>query len=153
MRIAVFTDSHGDVEPMIAAIRTEKPDLVLHLGDHARDAEDLCREFPAMDIRFVRGNCDWGSDAPEVLTPKADGVTIFMTHGHRYNVKYTLDSLANAAHFAGAQLCLFGHTHESEYKVMGDVTLFNPGAAGRGGCTYGMITVERGNFQCKIKEL
>lgn len=138
---------------MSAAILEEKPDLVLHLGDCARDAEDLCREFPTLDIRFVRGNCDWGSDAPEVLTPVEAGLTIFMTHGHRYNVKYTLDSLANAAHFAGAGLALFGHTHEAEYRVMGDVTLFNPGAAGRGSRTYGMITVERGRFQCQVKDL
>ena len=132
MLIAVFSDSHGSVDPMIHAIREEKPDLVLHLGDHASDAEELQRVFPALDIRYVRGNCDWGSDAEEVLMPVADGVRIFMTHGHRYNVKFTLNSLANAAPFAGADLALFGHTHQSEYRVIGDVTLFNPGAAGPG---------------------
>ena len=41
MRIVVFSDSHGSVEPMLHAVREEKPDLVLHLGDHARDAEAL----------------------------------------------------------------------------------------------------------------
>ena len=82
----------------------------------------------------------------------ADGVRIFMTHGHRYGVKYTLDSLANAAHFSGAALALFGHTHRSEYRRMGDVTLFNPGAAGSGG-SYGLITVKGTEFQCSLKDL
>ena len=152
MRIVVFSDSHGSVEPMLHAVREEKPDLVLHLGDHARDAEALQRELPGLDIRFVRGNCDWSSDAEEVLTPVADGVRIFMTHGHRYGVKYTLDSLANAAHFSGASLALFGHTHQSEYRRMGDVTLFNPGAAGSGG-SYGLITVKGTEFRCSLKDL
>ena len=152
MLIAVFSDSHGSVDPMIHVIREEQPDLVLHLGDHAWDAEALQREFPALDIRFVRGNCDWGSDAEEVLTPVADGVKIFMTHGHRYGVKYSLHSLANAAHFSGAALCLFGHTHESEYKAMGDVTLFNPGAAGPGG-SCGLITVKGTEFKCRLREI
>ena len=152
MLIAVFSDSHGSVDPMIHAIREEKPDLVLHLGDHASDAEELQRVFPALDIRYVRGNCDWGSDAEEVLTPVADGVRIFMTNGHRYNVKYTLDALANAAHFAGADLALFGHTHQSEYRVMGDVTLFNPGAAGPGR-SGGLIPVKGREFQCRLRDL
>ena len=152
MLIAVFSDSHGEINAMCAAIDENKPDLVLHLGDHARDAEALQRELPGLDIRFVRGNCDWSSDAEEVLTPVADGVRIFMTHGHRYGVKCTLDSLANAAHFSGAALALFGHTHQSEYRRMGDVTLFNPGAAGSGG-SYGLITVKGTDFQCSLKDL
>ena len=152
MRIAVFSDSHGEVEPMLRAVRDHAPDLILHLGDHARDAEELQRELPAGDIRFVRGNCDWDSDAPDVLTPLAEGVRLFMTHGHRYSVKLTLESLANAAHFAGAPLALFGHTHEPEYRVMGDVTVFNPGAAGPGG-SFGLITVKGTGFQCEIKRL
>ena len=153
MRIAVFTDSHGDVKPMAAIIEREHPDLILHLGDYARDAEELVRRFPAMDIRYVRGNCDYGSDAEDVLLPVAEGVRILMTHGHRYNVKYTLHSLANAAHFSGARLALFGHTHQSEYKQMGDVCLFNPGAAGAGGHHWGLVTVEGDTFKCQIMEL
>ena len=39
MRIAVFSDSHGVKEPMLAAIEEQKPDMVLHLGDYVRDAE------------------------------------------------------------------------------------------------------------------
>ena len=76
-----------------------------------------------------------------------------MTHGHRYNVKLGYESLANAAHFSGAQLALFGHTHEADFLRMGDVTLFNPGSAGMGRQTYGRITVKGTEFKCEILTL
>ena len=46
MRIAVFSDSHGVKEPMLAAIEEQKPDMVLHLGDYVRDAEAIAAYFP-----------------------------------------------------------------------------------------------------------
>ncbi len=153
MLIAVFSDSHGELEAMCAAIDEHKPDMVLHLGDHARDAEALERYYPWLDIRFVRGNCDaWGSDAPETLRFNAEDVGIYMTHGHREQVKWGLEPLANAVHFSGAKLGLFGHTHCSEYKKMGDVTLFNPGSAGIGRRSYGLITVKGADFQCRLMD-
>ena len=134
MRIAVFSDSHGVKEPMLAAIEEQKPDMVLHLGDYVRDTEAIAAYFPSLDLRYVRGNCDAysHSDAEENLLFNADGVRIFMTHGHRYNVKLGYESLANAAHFSGAQLALFGHTHEADFLRMGDVTLFQPRLGGHG---------------------
>ena len=153
MLVAVFSDSHGVIEPMCRAVEEFHPDLVLHLGDYARDAEDLQRYFPALDIRYVKGNCDaWGSDAPETLQFNIDRVPVYMTHGHRQAVKMTLDPLANAVHFSGAKLGLFGHTHQTEWKKMGDVVLFNPGSVGMGRQTWGLITVKGAEFQCKIME-
>lgn len=151
--LAVFSDTHGVTEPMFDAVEQHKPDIVLHLGDHTRDAEALQQFFPSLDVRYVRGNCDHFSDAPEVLEFSADRVPVFMTHGHRYNVKYTLDSLINAAGFSGARLALFGHTHQSEYKTVGGLTLFNPGSAGMGRQTYALITVKGADFQCRLEEL
>ena len=155
MLIAVFSDSHGEIDAMCTAIDENKPDLVLHLGDYVRDAEELCRLYPRLDIRFVRGNCDaWDmSDAPESLQFSAGGVPIYLTHGHRQSVKMTLDALANTVHFSGARLGLFGHTHASEYKRMGDVTLFNPGSIGRGRRSYGLITVKGEEFKCVLKNV
>ena len=153
MLIVVFADSHGEVEAMCAAIEEHHPDMVLHLGDYARDAEALERYYPGLDIRYVRGNCDgWNSDAPESLRFNADGVGIYMTHGHRQSVKTSLEPLANAVHFSGAKLGLFGHTHCSEYKKMGDVTLFNPGSVGRGRRSYGLITVKGAEFTCALMD-
>ena len=152
MRIAVFSDSHGDTEGMCAVIEEQRPDLVLHLGDYVRDAEELAHRYPGQSLLYVKGNCDaWSfSDAPEQRQFSAEGVTIYMTHGHRYSVKQTLDALANTVHFSGARLGLFGHTHEAELRQMGDVTLFNPGSAGMGRRTWGLIEVKGAEFQCRV---
>ena len=153
MLLAVFSDTHGVTERMYDVVEDHHPDIVLHLGDHARDAEELAQFYPALDVRFVRGNCDYGSDAPEVLELRADKLAIFATHGHRYNVKYTLDSLINAAGFSGARLALFGHTHQREYKTVGGLTLLNPGSAGMGRQSCALITVKGEDFQCKLLDL
>ena len=154
MLIAVFADSHGEIDAMCAAIDEHNPDMAVHLGDYVRDADELRALYPRLDIRSVRGNCDaWDfSDAPESLRFRAGGVEIYMTHGHRQNVKMTLDSLANTVHFSGAALGLFGHTHQSEYKKMGDVTLFNPGSIGRGKRSYGLILIKGSEFRCSLHQ-
>ena len=41
MKVIVFSDSHGDLNHMIAAVEQEEPDLVLHLGDYWEDAREL----------------------------------------------------------------------------------------------------------------
>ena len=154
MKIIVFSDSHRELDGMRQVIRREKPDYVFHLGDHDSDAEQISKEFQTLPVAMVRGNCDgWYSDAPEFLRFSADGVGIYMTHGHRQNVKMTLEPLANTVHFSGAQLGLFGHTHCSEYKKMGDVTLFNPGSAGRGRRSWGLITVKGTEFTCTLMDM
>ena len=155
MLLAVFSDTHGNIEPMCAAIRTWQPDLVLHLGDYVRDALTVRERFPELDLRYVRGNCDVGlRDEPEKLSLNLEGVELFATHGHLYNVKYALDSLRNAAYFSGAKLCLFGHTHQRLYLDMGGIQFLNPGTAGQGyALTAAQVVIENGTAACKIVPL
>jgi hypothetical protein len=42
----VFSDTHGNTEPMFRAVKKYNPDMVLHLGDHASDAQELEDRFP-----------------------------------------------------------------------------------------------------------
>lgn len=62
----------------------------------------------------------------------AGPVKVFATHGHRYYVKSTMDSLLNAAHFSGAQLVLYGHTHIARIEYPAGMTVVNPGSSGLG---------------------
>ena len=64
MKVLVFSDSHGYNMSMAYAIEREKPDAVLHLGDHTDDADDIRRAFPALTIYHVRGNNDFDMDVP-----------------------------------------------------------------------------------------
>jgi len=152
--MAVFSDTHGWTEDMLRAVRIHRPDIAVHLGDFVRDALALREEFPALDVRCVRGNCDVGSDAPEKLLFTLEGVSVFMTHGHLYYVKYTLDSLRTAAQVTGARLVLFGHTHERECRDFGAATFLNPGSAGTGRKpSFALVELGGGSAQCRILDL
>jgi len=114
---------------MVRAIRQQQPDAVFHLGDCERDTQRLEKEFPDLPLYRVCGNCDREPVNPEVLQLTLDGVKFFLTHGHRYSVKYTLDALLNAAYFAGADMVLFGHTHRAMSETMQGLYVVNPGTA------------------------
>lgn len=53
MKVIVFSDSHGDLNHMIAAVEQEEPDLVLHLGDYWEDARELSWMYPELAIEQV----------------------------------------------------------------------------------------------------
>lgn len=154
MLIAVFSDTHGNTAPMFRAVGECKPDMVLHLGDYCRDADALRMKFPGLDVRSVRGNCDYGRDEEEKLLVRAGGVNIFMTHGHIYRVKYTLDMLRTAAQLTGAQLTVFGHTHQAEYRGEYGIELLNPGSAGMPPrMSYAQVEIRDGAAFCKLVPL
>ena len=130
---------------MVRAIRQQQPDDVFHLGDCERDTQRLEKEFPDLPLYLVCGNCDREPVNPEVLQLTLDGVKFFLTHGHRYSVKYTLDALLNAAYFVGADMVLLGHTHHAMSETMQGLYVVNPGTAGVGpACTYACIETEDG---------
>lgn len=142
LQIAVFADTHLNTARMLEAVRRERPDILIHLGDHAGDAKVLRREFPELPLYVVCGNCDSPHSAPETLTVPLGPVKAFLTHGHLYNVRYTIDPLVYAAQEAGARLALFGHTHEALNVDWGGVQVLNPGTAGKGyTLSYGWVTV------------
>ena len=130
MLLAVFSDTHGVTDRAAAAVRRAAPDMIIHLGDFTRDADVLQKEFPHIELRSVRGNCDLASVAPVSQLFFAGETKLFIAHGHSYGVKHGLDSFQNAAGFSGARLAMFGHTHHAVYFEEGDVHFLNPGSAG-----------------------
>jgi Predicted phosphoesterase len=58
MKILVLSDSHGDKKRMAGSVRTEKPDMIIHLGDCISDFKALTEEFPGIEAYGVKGNCD-----------------------------------------------------------------------------------------------
>ena len=132
MKLAVFSDTHGSTASMVSAVRRLRPDMVVHLGDCTRDTAVLSAEFPQIPLHSVSGNCDFASRESDMELFFAGPVKVFATHGHRYGVKLSLDSLLNSAHFAGARLVLYGHTHSARIDCWGEMTVVNPGAAGAG---------------------
>ena len=140
MRVGVFSDSHGDHNALDELLeRMGALDAVCFLGDIERDVEHLRTRLAAMPnqppLYAVRGNNDVYSTCalPWELLVELGGVRVYMTHGHRLA---SLMGLAYKAQECGAQLALFGHTHQALYETACGVTLLNPGSAGnycRGG--------------------
>lgn len=156
MKAAVFSDTHSNTALMLEAVRRYRPDVLIHLGDHARDAELLRDEFPDIPLYNVRGNCDLASGAADTELVPLGPVKAFITHGHLYSVDYgRIDSLVYAAQEQGAQLAMYGHTHKPLHEQLGGVTVLNPGTAGKGAkLTWALVEVfDNGGISCQILEL
>ncbi len=144
MKILVLSDSHRTIGHMERAVLAQRPDYLIHLGDHTADADALARLFPDIPLVSVRGNCDFDPAVPEQRLGEWGGVRILMTHGHRYGVKSGLLRLRLAAQEAQAQIALFGHTHQALCQGGPGLWLFNPGSCGGFRPTCGLIEITGG---------
>ncbi|NLU23292.1 MAG: YfcE family phosphodiesterase [Clostridiales bacterium] len=154
MRILVLSDSHGQVDNMVRCVELVEPNCILHLGDCWPDAQKLHRLFPAIPLEQVPGNCDWGSAEAAERLLEIGGKRIFMMHGHTRNVKYGTMSAVCAARECGADVLLFGHTHQPLVDFDGTLYVMNPGAAGAyNGPTYGIITINGTQLTCATYRL
>lgn len=129
MKVLVVSDTHGDVYSLKEAIN-QRPDaeVVIHCGDGNEDFESLKHLYPTKHFVGVRGNCDFCCAAANIETLTIEGKKIFVTHGHLYNAKYGLYNLVCAAHEAGADLLLFGHTHTPLEDYDDGLYIVNPGS-------------------------
>ena len=156
MKAAVFSDTHTNTALMLNAVRTLRPDVIIHLGDHERDADTMRMEFPEIPLFVVRGNCDICGVAPVNDIVPLGNVKAFITHGHLYDVKWRgPDSIVYAAMEQGCKIALYGHTHIAENTEIAGIKVMNPGTAGSGRHnTYGYIEVfDNGGIICEIREL
>jgi len=85
-----------------------------------------------------------------------DGVKIYMTHGHTYGVKNGLHAFIDGARKKGADLALYGHTHQPMIRQTPGMWIMNPGQmerhdSGRA-ASYGIVTVADGKFDCEIED-
>lgn len=141
MLIAAASDAHGARayrEALVAAL--PKIDAFCYLGDCEADGLALRLLLGNTAFHIVRGNCDHGSDLPETVMERLDGVRALITHGHRFHVKRTTALLAAKAAEQGCALALFGHTHQPYHGAREGVVLVNPGALCMG--RYALIDTE-----------
>lgn len=167
MDILVISDTHGRSAPLLEAWERVKPDLIFFLGDGLGDLAVL--EDDSI-LRAVRGNCDvWSTtDAPDFRVEEVCGFRFFLTHGHRYGVKSSLESVVAAAAAQGADALCYGHTHQAFEKRLatgtsaGGVTLTKPmlllcpGSAAeplRGKPTFATLTIHKGTLLAGFGEL
>ena len=158
MRILFVSDSHGDRSGIqLAAERlmlTAPLDAALHLGDGAADFVSLTawfqRQNPNIILQGVRGNCDFSGDVPEEAELLLGGARIFMTHGHRFYVKSSLDWLDEEARNRDCTIALFGHTHQRAMEIKRTL-LLNPGSIMDG--HFGLLEIDNGRPRVQLMDL
>lgn len=151
MKCLVFSDSHGSTSLMRNALKIHTDaEVVFFLGDGLADAEAVSREHRDKAWIAVRGNCDHTSifrerEAVKVEKITLEGFNIVLTHGDLYCAKYTTGVLKGLAAREGADILLFGHTHNRFEQYVSDADkpfyLFNPGSASGYDGSYGIINI------------
>lgn len=159
MKLIVISDTHGEKSWIQKAVEANRDaSIIIHCGDFASDL-DVVKSMPIEGIA-VSGNVPdlhrgrlMPDDQMEERVLVYEGVRILLTHGHRYDVKYTLNKLFYRAQEAQADLVLFGHTHAALNLSHDGVTLLNPGSPARprgGKPGYAIIEIEKGIFTCRL---
>lgn len=153
-RILIFSDTHGYINDCIRLIDTLSPTAIIHAGDIVRDCDDLMTLYPNIPIHCVCGNNDFSSRFPWDLTVTEEDKKIFITHGHTYRVKYetSYSTLLKKAKEAGADMCVFGHTHIPYNDIKDGIMIMNPGSV-RFTRTYGVCEIENGKMRADIIKL
>lgn len=158
LRIAVFSDSHGEVNDFRwladQMIKEYGPlDGFIHCGDGARDFEQIKKFLLKTNYNAqfwqVSGNCDFSPSLPDWNVIELENVRILITHGHRFHVKSELQLLDQFASEKGCAMALYGHTHIANWE-MRSVLLVNPGSVRQGRAA--LITLSDGKYDARLLE-
>ena len=140
LRIGIVSDTHGHLDPRIAAL-IEECDIAVHAGDIMGDAVLQQLRPRSGQVVAVRGNNDieqvWHHDEQEALATieqeaiiELPGGNIAVVHGHQYGGDHPChDQLRER--FSEARVIIYGHSHKMVCDLETDPWVINPGAAGR----------------------
>ncbi len=165
--LLILSDSHGRADRVREAVsRCRGVERILFLGDGLRDLAVLDAADESK-VLAVRGNCDgfsfFADDLPEERFLPQGAYHILMMHGHTHGVKSGWGRAVAYAAARGADVLLFGHTHEAisvylpEGTTVGETVLvrpmhvFNPGSIGapRGDApSFGRIDLRTDGIVC-----
>ncbi len=159
MRAVVLSDSHGDtasLERAIASVGEKNIDMIIHLGDIARDVDYLEMMYYPTKVVSVVGNNDFlrSGDHERVIT--FDNHKIFICHGHTLGVSYGTEKLETVARQKDCEAALFGHTHHAILKKCDDgLIILNPGSVSRPRGTrpsFAILETDEGKLKAVIND-
>ncbi len=127
MKVLLVSDTHGTDTMLEKALEIEKPDFLCHMGD-VEGSEEYIRIIAGCPIAMVSGNNDFWSDLDPEAKFELEGFRIFMTHGHYYYVHSGTEDLRAAGIRNGADIILFGHTHQPTLEEYDHLIIANPGS-------------------------
>lgn len=142
MRVLVVSDSHGDFHTLNLAIKSQpSAEVIIHCGDGASEISKIKHLYREKFIIAVRGNCDLATDLPEEEFLSIDSKKVFITHGHKQQVKFSTASIYNKACTMGTDILLFGHTHEAFTDYQNGLYIMNPGSLRGMFGSFGIIDI------------
>lgn len=170
MKLVIASDIHGSAfwcQKLVGLVEQENPDALILLGDllYHGPRNDLPRDYApkkvipmlsryADKIIAVRGNCEAEVDQMVLPFPcmaessyvYADGLTVYLTHGH-HACPDRLPPLPQGAVF------LSGHTHVKLDEIRGGVRCLNPGSVSipKDG-SHSCLILENGKFSFRKLE-
>ncbi|HAX73269.1 MAG TPA: YfcE family phosphodiesterase [Firmicutes bacterium] len=127
MKIVVVSDSHFN-DTVLTQIRERhlhEAKLFLHCGD-----SQLMSNHKSLEgYQVIRGNCDMDITLPNELVYDIDNkYKLFMTHGHLYDVKFSVHRLSYRAEEVGANIVCYGHSHFIASELVNNTLFLNPGS-------------------------
>lgn len=132
MKILIVSDSHGYINNVVDYIENnEKPDMIFHLGDYVKDGIEIYNKFN-IPTKIVRGNGDYMEKEfkyEEIV--QVNDKKILLSHGHKYNINFSLDRLLYRGRELEVDYILFGHTHIAFIDKIKDIIVMNPGSSSR----------------------
>ena len=147
MRIGVLSDTHGSAAAYASALDAMgKVDLILHAGDYSSDARIMAKRT-GVPTQFVGGNCDYNKDDEQELELMLCGFKVLLVHGHNHGVKRSTDRLQEHALERGADVCIFGHSHQAANFRVDKCLFLNPGSPHSprtGDPSCAVLTLKRG---------
>ncbi len=158
MRAIVLSDSHNNTascERAIASVGEKNIDMIIHLGDIARDVDYLESLYYPIKVVSVLGNNDF-RDEPFERVIDFDGHKIFICHGHTQGVNYGTEKLEATAREKECEAALFGHTHQPKLEKCDDgMIILNPGSVSRprgSRPSFAVLETEGGKLKAVIND-
>lgn len=137
-----MSDSHNDFGSFNLAIKAQpSAEVIIHCGDGASEVTKIRNMYPEKFVVGVRGNCDLASEFPETEILTIDSKKIFVSHGHKYQVKFGKGTIYEKAISEKADILLFGHTHEAFTDYYNGLHIMNPGSLRGIYGSYGTIDI------------
>ncbi len=158
MKIAIVSDTHNNwvnFKKAIDWINKEKIQLILHCGDiNSREIIDNAQKLFNGEIKYVKGNADYGLEIPGKMEIELENKKIALTHFPSEAKKMAQSRNPSRALGQEYDLVFYGHTHRPWEEKVGDCRLINPGElAGQfykpSFAVYDTVT---GNLELKILE-
>ncbi|WP_027119511.1 YfcE family phosphodiesterase [[Mycoplasma] testudinis] len=125
-KVLSVSDTHGMNERWKQIIEIEKPDIVLHSGDHCTKKTIMIDNA----TYWVAGNNDYIGNEIETFT--IENLKFVLLHGHQCGSRWDnarwKENLVEFVKPYSPHVMVYGHSHIQDYDVIDNVITINPGS-------------------------